>query len=96
MFVRTQLFNPNDPAEIALVNRLQDQVAVTAKSADPLPASDWDPASLKALTERYEKDSAQYTSWKGMMGPRGKVDETIRHIAAAAAWGLFPKGMRPT
>jgi hypothetical protein len=91
VFVRTQLFNPSDPAEIALVNRLQDQVAVTAKSADPLPASNWDPASLKALTERYEKDSAQYTSWKGMMGPRGKVDETIRHIAAAAAWGLFPE-----
>jgi hypothetical protein len=42
VFVRTQLFNPNDPAEIALVNRLQDQVALTAKSADPLPASNWD------------------------------------------------------
>ena len=26
-----------------------------------------------------------------MMGPRGKVDETTRHIAAAAAWGLFPE-----
>ena len=25
------------------------------------------------------------------MGPRGKVDETTRHIAAAAAWGLFPE-----
>ena len=26
-----------------------------------------------------------------MMGPRGKVDEKTRHIAAAAAWGLFPE-----
>ena len=26
-----------------------------------------------------------------MMGPRGKVDEKTRHIAAAAGWGLFPE-----
>jgi hypothetical protein len=26
-----------------------------------------------------------------MQGPRGKVDEKTRHIAAAAAWGLFPE-----
>jgi hypothetical protein len=26
-----------------------------------------------------------------MMGPRGKADEKTRHIAAAAAWGLFPE-----
>jgi hypothetical protein len=88
VFVRSQLFNPDDAAEIALVNTLQDQVVVNAKSADPLPASKWDPTSLKALTEQYEKDSAQYGSWKGMMGPRRKVDEKTRHIAAAAAWGL--------
>jgi hypothetical protein len=43
------------------------------------------------MRRKYEKDSAQYSSWKGMMGPRGKVDETTRHIAAAAAWGLFPE-----
>jgi hypothetical protein len=56
VFVRTQLFNPDDPTEIALVNRLQDQVIVNAKSADPFPASTWDPASLTALTEQYEKE----------------------------------------
>ena len=26
-----------------------------------------------------------------MMGPRGQVDEKIRHIAAAGGWGLFPE-----
>jgi hypothetical protein len=26
-----------------------------------------------------------------MMGPRGRVDEKTRHVAAAAAWGLFPE-----
>ncbi len=89
--VRVQVSDPEDPAEIALVNQIQDQVVVKASSTDPLPPMKWDPASLKALTEQYEKESAQYSSWKGMMGPRGRVDEATRHIAAAAAWGLNPE-----
>lgn len=89
--VRTQVFDPKDPAEIALVNKLQDAVVVKANSADPLPPMRWEPASLKALTAQYEKESTKYPSWKGMMGPRGKVNEKTRHVAAAAAWGLNPE-----
>ena len=89
--IRIQVFNPKDPDEIALVNKLQDQFVIKANSADPLPAFKWDLQSLKTWTAQYEKDSAQYSSWKGMQGPRGKVDEQTRHIAAAAAWGLFPE-----
>jgi hypothetical protein len=89
--VRIKVFNPNDTDEIALVNKLQDQFVIEAGSADPLPPLRWDLASLKAFTERYEKDGAAYGSYKGMMGARGKVDEKTRHIAAAAAWGLFPE-----
>jgi hypothetical protein len=89
--VRIQVFNPKDSDEIALLHKLQDQFIITANSADPLPPFKWDLSSLKVLTAQYEKDSAQYDSWKGMMGPRGKVDEKTRHIAAAAAWGLFPE-----
>lgn len=89
--VRIQVINPRDAAEIALVNKLQDQFIIKAGSADPLPAFKWNLASLTALTAQYEKDSAQYSSFKGMQGPRGKVNEKIRHIAAAAGWGLFPE-----
>ena len=89
--VRIQVFNPKDEDEIVLINKLQDQFIIKANSADPLPEFNWDLQSLKELTVQYEKDSAQHSSWKGMMGPRGKVDEKTRHIAAAAAWGLFPE-----
>lgn len=89
--VRIQVFHPEDPDELALVNKLQDQFIIKANSTDPLPKFKWDLQSLKDLTEQYEKDSAQYSSWKGMMGPRGQVNEETRHIAAAAAWGLFPE-----
>lgn len=89
--VRIQVFDPQDANEIALINELQDQFVIQANNAEAWPEPDWDAASLKELTARYEKESAQYESWKGMMGPRGKVDEQTRHIAAAAAWGLFPE-----
>lgn len=89
--IRIQLFNPKDVDEIVLVNKLQDQFIIEASSTNPLPEFKWDLQSLKALTAQYERDSAQYSSWKGMMGPRGKVNEQTRHIAAAAAWGLFPE-----
>jgi hypothetical protein len=89
--VRIQVFNPKDEDEIAFINKLQDQFVIKANSAEPLPEFKWDLESLKGLTAEYEKDSTQYGSWKGMMGPRGKVDEKTRHIAAAAAWGLFPE-----
>jgi len=89
--VRIQVFNPKDEDEIALINKLQDQFIIKANSAEPLPEFTWDIESLQALTDQYEKEFAQYSSFKGMMGPRGQVDEKIRHIAAAGGWGLFPE-----
>jgi hypothetical protein len=91
LVVRIQVFNPKDENEIALINELQDQFIIKANSADPLSELEWDPLSLQALTDQYEKESAHYRSVSGMMGPRGKVDEKTRHIAAAAGWGLFPE-----
>jgi hypothetical protein len=89
--VRIQVFDPADSAEMSLINEWQDQFVITANSADPVPAFKWEAESLNALRAQYEKEAANYSSWKGMMGPRGKVDEEIRHLACAAAWGLFPE-----
>ena len=86
--VRLQVFNPKDPAELAMLNKLQDQFIIKANSADPMPAFKWDVASLKAWEAQYEKDFASYTTSAGMMGPRGKVNEKIRHVGAATMWGL--------
>lgn len=89
--VRIQLHDPDDPQEIALVNNLQDQFVIQAGSAEPLPPFQWDKPSLDRLRAQYEQEAGRYPSWKGMQGPRGKVNEKTRHIAAAAAWGLFPE-----
>jgi hypothetical protein len=45
--VRIQVFNAEDPTEIALVNKLQDQIVIQANSADPFPPMKWDPGSLE-------------------------------------------------
>jgi hypothetical protein len=89
--VRIQVFDPKDEDEIALINKLQDQFIIEANSAEPLPEFTWDLESLQALTDQYKKEFAHYSSFKGMMGPRGRVDEKTRHIAAAGGWGLFPE-----
>ena len=76
---------------MAEVNALQDQLVIQAGSVDPLPAAEWEPESLQALTAQYETEAKKLTSYKGLMGPRGTVDEAKRHLAAAAAWGLNPE-----
>src|SRR5512137_3040365 len=90
VIVRIQIMDPRDPAEVALVNGLQDQLAVSAGSADPLPPLQWEPESLQALTDRYNEEAKALRGFKGLMGPRGKVDEKRRHLVAAAGWGLNP------
>jgi hypothetical protein len=89
--VRIQLMKFSDSDEIALVNRLQDQFVIDAAGSQPFPEPEWDSVSLNALRDQYEKESAGLASWNGMQGPRGRVDESRRHLAAAAAWGLFPE-----
>jgi hypothetical protein len=90
--VRIQVFNPKDSDEIGLINKLQDQFVIKANNADPLPDFKWDLESLKTLTVKYEEEFKKFTKYPSdWQGPRGKVNETTRHLAAAGAWGLFPE-----
>jgi hypothetical protein len=91
LILRIQLLHPNDPADIALVNKLQDQFVIKANSADPFPEPKWDQKSLATLTAKYNAEFAKFDKYPdGSMAPRGKADEKIRHLAAAGAWGLLP------
>lgn len=90
--VRIQVFNPKDPDEIALVNKLQDQFVIKANSGDPFTKPEWDQQSLNALTVKYKEEFKKFTKYPSdWQGPRGKVNEQTRHLAAAGAWGLFPE-----
>jgi hypothetical protein len=88
--VRIQIFNPADVEEVALVNRLQDQFVIQAQSADPFAKPEWDQQSLNALRAEYEKEFQKFAKYPSdWQGPRGKINEQTRHLAAAGAWGLF-------
>jgi hypothetical protein len=88
--VRIQLFHSDDPKEVAEVNALQDQLVVNAASGEPFQKPDWEPESLQMLTVQYANEAKALPSYKGLMGPRGTVDEAKRHLVAAAGWGLNP------
>ena len=47
--------------------------------------------TLESMAVVDTSQGATITSYKGLMDPRGRVDEATRHLAAAAAWGLFPE-----
>ena len=91
VIIRIQVLDPTDADEIARVNALQDRFQVSSPAGGDFPGFRWDRASLDAQRAVYEAESKAYDSWAGMMGRRGEVNEETRHIAAAAAWGLFPE-----
>jgi hypothetical protein len=91
LIIRIQVKDPFNKEEVKMVNTLQDQFVVTSKTNEDFPDFKWDKDSLDAQRAIYEKESKKYSSWAGMMGVRGQVNENIRHIAAAAAWGLLPE-----
>lgn len=91
LLVRIQLLRPDDPADVALVNSLQDKFVIEAGSADPFPEPTWDPKSLDELRSKYNAEFARFDKYPdGWMGRRGEADEGIRHVGCAGAWGLFP------
>lgn len=88
--VRIQLFDPDDAAEVALVNALQDGLVIEAGSAEAFRPPAWDQEQLKTLTATYNEEAKKLPSYRGLMGPRGTVDDAKRHLVAAAGWGLNP------
>ncbi len=91
VIVRIQVLDSDSEEEITMVNELQDQFKVLSNSNQEFTGFTWDKTSLDSIRAVYNEESAQYPSWKGMMGKRGEVNEETRHVAAAAAWGLFPE-----
>lgn len=89
--IRIQVFNSNDTAELALVNRLKDQFIIEANSNDEFKKPEWDQTSLDSLRREYEAAFSQFDKYPDeWMGPKGAVNEETRKFAAAGAWGLFP------
>ena len=85
------LVDPNDPADVAAVNALQDAVTVHQDSRGSFEIPDWDPVSQKHVRDALVALFATLPDSKGMFGAKGDVDPVRRLIGAAAAWGGNPE-----
>ncbi|WP_232325181.1 DUF1214 domain-containing protein [Microbulbifer agarilyticus] len=89
---RIQLKDPSDPNDVALVNALQKKIKINATSADPFPTPPWDKDSMLSLRKKYEKEFQKFDQYEpDWMGPKGEVNEKMRHLAVAGAIYLFPE-----
>lgn len=87
--VRT-LADPRDPADLAAVAALQDQVAVDAASARPFAMPEYDTASLDRTRNALLELARDLTSFEHSFGPAEDVDPVKHLVATAAGWGGLP------
>ena len=82
--------DPNDPADLAAVAQLQDQLELTAASATPFTYPDYDQSSLDATRNALLALVAQSTDLDRTFGRRDQVDPIKHLMGTAAGWGGLP------
>jgi hypothetical protein len=84
------LVDPNDTADVKVVNDLQDQLAIRADSDEPLTMPGYDAESFTAVREALLVLAGTIHSYERAFGRRQDVDP-IRHLlATAGGWGGLP------
>ncbi|HEY2523043.1 MAG TPA: DUF1214 domain-containing protein [Streptosporangiaceae bacterium] len=84
------LVDPPDPADVAAVNALQDQLGVKAGSAQPFTAPDYDQASLDATRGALLELGSGLSGYEHSFGAKDEVDPVHHLIASAGGWGGLP------
>lgn len=84
------LVDPTDPDDVAEVARIQDGFALTAASADPFVAPDYDADTLDTTRRALATLAAGLTGFDRMFGRRDEVDPVRHLIGTAVGWGGLP------
>lgn len=84
------LADPDDPADLAQVARLQDLLELTAGSAVPFDDPDYDSTSLDATRTALLALVAQSTDLDRTFGRPDQVDPVRHLMGTAAGWGGLP------
>jgi hypothetical protein len=85
------LVDPNDPADVAAVVALQDQLALSAASNRAFAMPDYDEASFTATREALLELATGLDGFAGAFGAKGEVDAVRHLIGTAAGWGGLPE-----
>lgn len=88
--VRVQVYDPNDPDEIARVNAWQEALTIDAAAARPFVPGAWDEASLDAVRAELEAGSRRFPNFEKAMLPRDAANPEQHLYGAACCWGLLP------
>jgi len=93
VLVAVRIFvDPADTDDVAAVATLQDQFSVTAASARPFEATDYDQASLDATRgPLLELLKGVGGGFAGTFGTRDEVDPVRHLIGTAGGWGGLPQ-----
>jgi len=85
--------NPNDPADMQAVHKLQDAIKVEQESPGKFAAPAWDQASLKQIRDALNALAAANGGLDSarMFGPKDEVDPVQHLIGTAAGWGGNPR-----
>ncbi|MGN0065223.1 MAG: DUF1214 domain-containing protein [Nocardioides sp.] len=88
--VRT-LVDPADAADVAEVNRLQDQLELVAGPVAPYVPTDFDQESLTATRQAVLRLADGLPDYTSAFGRRGEVDPVRHLLGAAGGWGGLPE-----
>jgi hypothetical protein len=88
--IRT-LVNASDPDNLAAVNALQDQMAITAGSAKLFIPTDYDEESFEAVLNAAKELAKYIGDSTRTFGPKGEVDPIRYFLGAAFGWGGLPE-----
>lgn len=87
--VRT-LVDPADPADLAEVVALQDQLRVETGSANSPSHPEWDTDSLDGTRALLLRLAEGLTTFDGAFGSRSETDPILHLLGTAAGWGGLP------
>jgi hypothetical protein len=84
------LVDPTDPADVAAVNAIQQQLVVTTAASEPFVMPDYDMDSLDATRDALLALARGLSNFDRTFGTRAEVDPVRHLIGCAAGWGGLP------
>jgi hypothetical protein len=84
------LVDPADPADIAAVTAIQDQIKLEANSSSPFETPDYEPSSFDATRKAVLELARHVGGLDHAFGTRDEVNPVRHLIGTAAGWGGLP------
>ncbi len=85
------LVDPDDPDDVAEVNRLQDLVQIQTRSNEPFTHPEWDATTHQQVRQAVLELARFASGFGGAFGTREQTDTLHHLLGAAAGWGGLPE-----